>query len=206
MQAGYNHGEDVVVAVSLAKVSVTSSVSRAVIMSHPLKRISYATCDPASCLFSFMSRQPSSQYNIQQCHTFRWPVAFISLSSVTALYPIWSALGDCVQQKSFDAGYIALLLNHWLFHQIRLCIACLGLFFAFLWKLPISKAKCRKGLDAEAPIDESTSELSHQIRDTKILWPSQNMNDITLTFRASTPFSCELLQLKLCSLIFWGFT
>lgn len=71
LQAGYNHGEDVVVAVSLAKVSVTSSVSRAVIMSHPLKRISYATCDPASCLFSFMSRQPSSQYNIQQCHTFR---------------------------------------------------------------------------------------------------------------------------------------
>merc|ERR1719384_1746696 len=40
-------------------------------MSHPLKRISYATCDPASCLFSFMARQAASDANIQQCHTFR---------------------------------------------------------------------------------------------------------------------------------------
>ena len=70
-QAGYNHGEDVSVAVSLARLMVTSVSSSLVIMSHPLKRISYATCDPASCLFSFMSRHHNSQYNIQQCHTFR---------------------------------------------------------------------------------------------------------------------------------------
>ena len=57
--------------ISLQRVTVTCLASSKVEMSHPLKRISYATCDPASCLFSFMSRQPSSQYNIQQCHTFR---------------------------------------------------------------------------------------------------------------------------------------
>ena len=59
------------VSVSLARLMVTSVSSSLVIMSHPLKRISYATCDPASCLFSFMSRHHNSQYNIQQCHTFR---------------------------------------------------------------------------------------------------------------------------------------
>ena len=40
-------------------------------MTHPLKMISYATCDPASCLFSFMVRDPTSPLHLQQCHTFR---------------------------------------------------------------------------------------------------------------------------------------
>ena len=50
---------------------VTSVSNSLVIMSHPLKRISYATCDPASCLFSFMSRHPYHPPHLQQCHTFR---------------------------------------------------------------------------------------------------------------------------------------
>ena len=58
--------------ISLQRVTVTAVGSSArVLMSHPLKRISYATCDPASCLFSFMARHPASQHHLQQCHTFR---------------------------------------------------------------------------------------------------------------------------------------
>ena len=57
--------------ISLQRVTVTSVGSSRVLMSHPLKRISYATCDPASCLFSFMARHPASEHHIQQCHTFR---------------------------------------------------------------------------------------------------------------------------------------
>ena len=57
--------------ISLQRVTVTSLANSKIMMSHPLKRISYATCDPASCLFSFMARHPASQYNLQQCHTFR---------------------------------------------------------------------------------------------------------------------------------------
>ena len=57
--------------ISLQRVTVTSLTTSKIMMSQPLKRISYATCDPASCLFSYMARDPSSEYNIQQCHTFR---------------------------------------------------------------------------------------------------------------------------------------
>ena len=58
--------------ISLQRVTVTAvGSSSKVLMSHPLKRISYATCDPASCLFSFMARHPTSQHQLQQCHTFR---------------------------------------------------------------------------------------------------------------------------------------
>ena len=71
LQAGYNHGEEVLMSISLQRVTVTSVGSSRVLMSHPLKRISYATCDPASCLFSFMARHPASEHHLQQCHTFR---------------------------------------------------------------------------------------------------------------------------------------
>ena len=57
--------------ISLQRVTVTCLTSSKVQMSHPLKRISYATCDPASCLFSFMARHPASEHHLQQCHTFR---------------------------------------------------------------------------------------------------------------------------------------
>ena len=71
LRAGYDHGKDVLLEISLQAITVTSTECHQVIMSHPLKRISYATCDPASCLFSFMSRSTSSPPHIQQCHTFR---------------------------------------------------------------------------------------------------------------------------------------
>ena len=55
--------------ISLTGIKVTEQ--QQVMMTHPLKRISYATCDPASCLFSFMSRETSAPPNQQLCHTFR---------------------------------------------------------------------------------------------------------------------------------------
>ena len=71
LTAGYNHGRDILLDISLTGISVTSSPHQAVIMTHPLKMISYATCHPASCLFSFMARHPTSPLHLQQCHTFR---------------------------------------------------------------------------------------------------------------------------------------
>ena len=71
LRAGYDHGKDVLLEILLQVITVSSTECHQVIMSHPLKRISYATCDLASCLFSFMSRFTSSPPHIQQCHTFR---------------------------------------------------------------------------------------------------------------------------------------
>ena len=62
---------DILLDISLTGISVTSSPHQAIIMTHPLKMISYANCHPASCLFSFMARDPTSPLHLQQCHTFR---------------------------------------------------------------------------------------------------------------------------------------
>ena len=71
LKAGYDQGKDILLNISLRGITVSSSDHHAVMMTHPLKNISYATCDPASCLFSFMSRDPTSPPHLQQCHTFR---------------------------------------------------------------------------------------------------------------------------------------
>lgn len=39
-------------------------------MAHALRRISYATCDPENCLFSFIARQPKGHFKTQYCHCF----------------------------------------------------------------------------------------------------------------------------------------
>ena len=39
-------------------------------MSHALRRISYATCDPSRAQFSFLAREPRGHLNLQYCHTF----------------------------------------------------------------------------------------------------------------------------------------
>ena len=62
-------GKQVMLEISLSGITVTEQ--QEVIMAHSLKRISYATCDPANCLFSFMSRSPQQPPHQQQCHTFR---------------------------------------------------------------------------------------------------------------------------------------
>ena len=71
LKSGYNNGKDVFLDISLEGITVTSSQHQTVIMSHSLRNISYATCDPASCLFSFMARDSFSPSPLQQCHTFR---------------------------------------------------------------------------------------------------------------------------------------
>lgn len=39
-------------------------------MAHALKRISYATCQPEHCQFSFLAREPKAHGLVQYCHTF----------------------------------------------------------------------------------------------------------------------------------------
>ncbi len=43
---------------------------QSVYMAHALKRISYATCDPEFCQFSFLAREPKGHTSIQYCHAF----------------------------------------------------------------------------------------------------------------------------------------
>ena len=38
---------------------------------HDLRRISYATCDPASNLLAFLAREPQAPLHLQHCHVFR---------------------------------------------------------------------------------------------------------------------------------------
>lgn len=39
-------------------------------MAHALRRISYATCDPAHAQFSFLAREPKGHFSLQYCHSF----------------------------------------------------------------------------------------------------------------------------------------
>ncbi|KAG8299075.1 SH2 domain containing 5 [Homalodisca vitripennis] len=41
-----------------------------VYMAHALRRISYATCDPTHCQFSFLAREPKGHFSLQYCHSF----------------------------------------------------------------------------------------------------------------------------------------
>jgi len=41
-----------------------------VFMVHALKRISYATCNPALCQFSFLARNRKAPPGLQCCHVF----------------------------------------------------------------------------------------------------------------------------------------
>ena len=38
---------------------------------HSLRRVSYATCEPAARLMAFLAREPKSPLHLQQCHVFR---------------------------------------------------------------------------------------------------------------------------------------
>ncbi|XP_067658398.1 tensin homolog isoform X1 [Haliotis asinina] len=60
----------VLLVISLSGVKVCSCDGESVYMAHALKRISYATCDPDYCQFSFLAREPKGQINIQYCHAF----------------------------------------------------------------------------------------------------------------------------------------
>ena len=71
LRAGYDHGKNVLLEISLQAITISSTECHQVIMSHPLKRISYGTCDLVSCLFSLMLWFTSSPPHIQQCHIFR---------------------------------------------------------------------------------------------------------------------------------------
>jgi len=53
----------------LLYVSVCGDVQN-VFMIHALKRISYATCNPSLCQFSFLARNRKAPPHIQRCHVF----------------------------------------------------------------------------------------------------------------------------------------
>ena len=76
-QAGYLQGKDVKLSVSLSGIQV-SLLTGAPLMNHILKRISYATCDPSCCLFSFLAREQGSPAHLQHCHTFRTPASSVA--------------------------------------------------------------------------------------------------------------------------------
>lgn len=61
-------GKRVLVAISLLGVKVFSKDGQTMYMNHDLKRISYATCDPEHCQFSFLARE--RQMNVLYCHAF----------------------------------------------------------------------------------------------------------------------------------------
>ena len=71
LRAGYDHGKNVLLEISLQAITISSTECHQVIMSHPLKRISYGTCDLVSYLFSLMLWLTNSPPHIQLCHIFR---------------------------------------------------------------------------------------------------------------------------------------
>ncbi|XP_077295664.1 EGFR adapter protein-like [Arctopsyche grandis] len=60
----------VLIVVSLAGVKVCRPNDQSVQMAHALRRISYATCEPARALFGFVAREPRGPANSQFCHSF----------------------------------------------------------------------------------------------------------------------------------------
>ncbi|XP_064642221.1 tensin homolog isoform X2 [Lineus longissimus] len=69
--------KSILLVISLSGVKVCSSNGdkghyriQSVYMAHAMKRISYATCDPEFCQFSFLAREPKGQMNVQYCHAF----------------------------------------------------------------------------------------------------------------------------------------
>lgn len=62
--------KSVLLLVSLSGIKVCSPDGQKVYMAHALRRISYATCYPEHCQFSFLAREPKGHYNMQYCHCF----------------------------------------------------------------------------------------------------------------------------------------
>ncbi|KAF0308386.1 SH2 domain-containing protein 5 [Amphibalanus amphitrite] len=60
----------VLLIVSLEGIKVCGPEGKEIYMSHALRRISYATCDPSRGQFSFLAREPRGHLNLQYCHTF----------------------------------------------------------------------------------------------------------------------------------------
>ncbi|XP_054722246.1 EGFR adapter protein-like [Uloborus diversus] len=60
----------VLLVVSITGIKVCSLDGKSVLMAHALRRISFATCDPESCQFSFLAREPNGHFSLQYCHSF----------------------------------------------------------------------------------------------------------------------------------------
>ncbi|XP_059084960.1 uncharacterized protein LOC131881975 isoform X3 [Tigriopus californicus] len=65
---------NVSITISLTGVQVThqdEEVSTSTF--YALRRISYATCEPSTCLMAFLAREPQAPLHLQHCHVFRAP-------------------------------------------------------------------------------------------------------------------------------------
>lgn len=60
----------VLVVISLTGVKICRREDSSVRMAHALRRISYATCEPAHALFGFVAREPRGPPTRQFCHSF----------------------------------------------------------------------------------------------------------------------------------------
>uniref|UniRef100_T1JKY9 PID domain-containing protein n=1 Tax=Strigamia maritima TaxID=126957 RepID=T1JKY9_STRMM len=60
----------VLLVISLAGIKACSTDGKNVFMAHALRRVSYATCDPENCQFSFLAREPKGHFSLQYCHSF----------------------------------------------------------------------------------------------------------------------------------------
>lgn len=90
---------------------------QSVYMAHALKRISYATCDPDFCQFSFLAREPKANLSMQFCHAFmtsskeevrEWPVAVSCIKSLS-----WPANTDSNWAKCWYIKIFQLKKNYW---------------------------------------------------------------------------------------------
>ncbi|XP_046671739.1 uncharacterized protein LOC124361803 isoform X1 [Homalodisca vitripennis] len=67
---GCSRSKPVLLVISLTGIKVCSPDGKSVYMAHALRRISYATCDPTHCQFSFLAREPKGHFSLQYCHSF----------------------------------------------------------------------------------------------------------------------------------------
>lgn len=90
---------------------------QSVYMAHALKRISYATCDPDFCQFSFLAREPKANLSMQFCHAFmtsskeevrEWPVAVSCIKSLS-----WPANLIAIGQNADTFKFFNSKKNYW---------------------------------------------------------------------------------------------
>ncbi|XP_054267286.1 tensin-3-like [Macrosteles quadrilineatus] len=91
---GCSKSKPVLLVISLTGIKVCSPDGKSVYMAHALRRISYATCDPTHCQFSFLAREPKGHCSLQYCHAFVTKTAEQSVYMAHALRRISYATCD----------------------------------------------------------------------------------------------------------------
>lgn len=108
----------VLLMISLSGIKVCSNNGESVYMAHALKRISYATCQPEHCQFSFLAREPKAHGLVQYCHTFltKTPDEATKLNSIVA-----QAFTIAYTNKRADGERPALTFHDVIQNQMEAC-------------------------------------------------------------------------------------